>query len=35
LHVLATDRCAGVVFLAMTTDFIEHLRVDFKPAPLG
>lgn len=32
---LATNRCASIVLLAMAANFFEHLRVDFKLAPLG
>ena len=35
LHMLATNGRACVVLLAVATDLFEHLRVDFKVAPLG
>ena len=35
LHVLATNSRAGIVLFAVAPHFVEHLRVDLKPAPLG
>jgi hypothetical protein len=35
LHVLATYRRAGIILLAVAANLFEHLRVDFKPSPLG
>lgn len=35
LHVLATNGRSCIVLLAMAANFFQHLRVDFKAAPLG
>ena len=35
LHVLPAIRGAGIVLLAVAANLFEHLRVDFKVAPLG
>src|ERR1035441_5357201 len=32
---LAANRRAGVILLAMAANLFEHLRMDLKPAPLG
>ena len=35
LHMLTSNRGAGIILLPMVSNLFEHLRVDFKVAPLG